>query len=464
MHDMDTTTTIVIFGGTGDLSKKKLLSALLDLYVHDRLPKKFTIIGTARTPYTDTEYQEMIKDVLVGTTHHHTLETIEAFCTHLQYVAGSSDDQSLYEELDTKIYGAESKGQGSNVIFYLAVPPTLYESIFTKLAEHNLSKPRTDDTYVRILLEKPFGRDFNTAQELDAKLSALYSEDQIYRIDHYLAKEAVQNILAFRFANTFFTSPWNNNYIDEIHIQMHESIDVGTRGNFYESIGALRDVGQNHLLQLLALIAMDEPEQFTPENIRDKRAEVLKKLIPETAESITSHVYKAQYNEYRTTKDVDDDSQTETFFSLTAYLDDPTWKGVPFHIEAGKGLPENSVSVKITFKDIVHDFFKSKSMEEMKNVITLDISPHQKMHITLNAKASGHEFTIEPRTLSFHYAEGDTDIVNAYEKVLLDCILGDCTLFTKTDEVLASWKYITSILENWETLPLHAYNKGTYPE
>ena len=453
-------TQIVILGGSGDLAKRKLIPALIDLYTHNKLPEVFSIIGLARTPRTNEEYRAFVADSLQKHGHGHSSEQIESFCAHFSYVSGSFDEKESYGALTKTIASfEEEQSVCTNKLFYLAVPPEYYETIFKNIHTSGLAKICADENWSRILVEKPFGNDLQTAQKLDKTLGSLFKEDQIFRIDHYLAKEAVQNILSFRFANTLMRSPWNNQHIKQVSIKMHESIDIQNRGNFYDAIGALRDVGQNHLLQLLALVAMDEPTTFTPADIRKERAKVLSNLIPITKKTVSTQVTRGQYEGYLDTEGVSSDSTTETFFSFTAYLKNKKWAGVPFYIEAGKSMPERSVVIEILFKDVASGPFETQTCNTVENKVTLTLSPEQAMHITINAKKPGHGYQLESRTLSFT-CDKEGEEIDAYEKVLLDCIEGDHTLFTKTDEVLASWKFITSILQNWNDVPLQTYKKG----
>lgn len=453
-------TQIIILGGSGDLAKRKLIPALIDLYIHNKLPEVFSIVGLARTPRTNKEYQAFVADSLQTHGHGHSSEEIDGFCKHFSYVSGSFDDKDSYSELRKEVSSFEDEYSScTNKIFYLAVPPNYYETIFTNIHTSSLAQVCSDRSWTRILVEKPFGSDLQTAQKLDKKLSSLFKEDQIFRIDHYLAKEAVQNILSFRFANTLLRSPWNNEHVKEVNIKMHESIDIQNRGNFYDGIGALRDVGQNHLLQLLALVAMDEPKTFTATDIRKERVKILKDLLPITRKTVAAQVTRGQYIGYLDTKGVQKDSKTETYFKFTAYLKNKRWKGVPFSVEAGKNMSERNVSIDILFKDVASGPFETNTCHTVENKVTLTLSPEQEMHITINAKRPGHGYQLESQTLSFTCRK-EGDEIDAYEKVLLDCIVGDQTLFTKTDEVLASWKFITSILKNWNDIPLHTYKKG----
>jgi glucose-6-phosphate 1-dehydrogenase len=460
-------TIIVILGGGGDLAQRKLLPALFDLYIQKNLPEVFRIFGLARTQRSDEEYRQLVSAAI----HAHHKNVSEAmlgeFCSHIFYLAGSFEEEGSYDFLTKAVHTYETElERKANKLFYLAVPPAAYENIFKNLHASSLAvTTQKDDAWSRILVEKPFGNDYTTALELDTKLSSFFREDQIFRIDHYLAKEAVLNILSFRFANTLLRSPWNKDFIKEVRITMHESLNASARGSFYDTVGALRDVGQNHLLQILALISMEEPSAFEAKQIRDQRARILEKLIPFTEETIQENAVRAQYEGFRNTQGVKEDSTTETYFEFKAYIDDETWRDVPFFISAGKALRNDQVVVEILFHDVHSGPFEPKEKTTVGNSIILTISPVQSMNIMLNVKKPGHGYELETRTLSFAWDEGNEKGYTAYEKVLLDCIQGDQTLFTKTEEVLASWKFITSITENWDEVPLQTYEEGsTGPE
>lgn len=453
-----TPTAIVILGGGGDLARRKLLPSLFDLFRQHRLPPKFVIIGLARTERTNKEYQDFVSEVLTAST-----SEIESFTKHICYVPGALDMLQSYTMLNDTIHDFETEaGANANVLFYLAVPPQQYEVTFELLHKSGIAVQQDGNTTFRhIMVEKPFGNDFETAQALDTKLSSLFREEQIFRIDHYLAKEAVQNILSFRFANVLFKSPWNSGDIQEVRINLLEKIDVGSRGSFYDPVGALRDVGQNHLLQILALIAMDEPKSLEANDIREKRAEILSKLIPLTDENISTHVRRAQYKGYKESEGIATDSQTETYFEFKAHIDSETWRDVAFYVRAGKALNEENVSVEILFNDVATGPFETKALTTVGNKITLSISPEHAMHVTLNVKNPGHGFGVVPKTLSYVWDTQTTPQINAYEKVLLDCIANDRTLFTSSNEVLASWKFITALQSAWHTVPLQTYAKGS---
>jgi glucose-6-phosphate 1-dehydrogenase len=456
-------TQIVILGGSGDLSRRKLLPALLDLFARGMLPETFNIIGLARSQWNRSEYADFVKKAI--DTHHvdhpHTNQQVEEFCQHLTYVSGSFDDNTSYDRLQTTLDVFDGQNNvRSNRLFYLAVPPKFYEQIFTDLQGTGVASEK-EGAWTHILVEKPFGNNLETAQKLDSRLAKLYREDQIFRIDHYLAKEAVQNILSFRFANSLLLAPWNKESIESVHVKMLETIDVGSRAGFYEGVGALRDVGQNHLLQLLALVAMKEPAEFSVDAIRNARAEILSTLKPITQDILHETVLRAQYEEYRGNDAIPDDSSTETYFELRAEFDTPEWENIPFYIQAGKAVDTAEVSITLHLKDIATGLFETESCLSVGNKIKLTISPEQKIEITLNAKSPGLGYQLETRTLSFTCNKAKDEIKNSYEKVLYDSIIGDQTLFTQTEEVLSAWKFITPILEQWNKLPLYSYRKGS---
>jgi len=456
-------TQIIILGGTGDLSRRKLLPALLDLHVKGMLPVTCNIIGLARSQWSREEYAEYVKTAIETnhSSHAHTQAQVDAFCNTLNYVCGSFDDVDSYLRLGKAIDVFDTKEKTrSNRLFYLAVPPKYYEQIFSDLQRSGVTNEEPK-TWTHILVEKPFGSNLKTAQKLDRQLAELFREDQIFRIDHYLAKEAVQNILSFRFANTLMRAPWDKNSIASVHVKMLETIDVGSRASFYNEIGALRDVGQNHLLQLMALIAMKEPASFKPEDIRRARANALKAIKPIDIKNIQNVVMRAQYEEYRENESIPNDSQTETYFELHTEFDTPEWAGVPFYVQSGKAVASSEVSITIKLKDVATGLFDTKSCLSVGNEIKLTISPEQTMEISLNAKSPGLGYQLETRKLSFTCAKNETELDNSYEKVLYDSIIGDQTLFTQTEEVLSAWKFITPILEHWHTIALYSYKKGS---
>ncbi len=459
-HTSSTPTVFVIFGITGDLSQKKLLPALLDLYVKEALPKQFTIWGFSRKTFSDEGFRIYLSELLGDKKKLYSEEAVTSFLQSVHYHQGNFDSKTSYTDFGDVLAEHDRKqGVCSNKLFYLAVPPLQYEVILTSLAHSGLTTPcKGEEGWTRVLIEKPFGRDIKTARALDRLLGKLFTEEQIFRIDHYLAKETLQNILAFRFVNELFEPVWNSRYIESVTIRMHESQDVSTRGAFYDSIGALRDIGQNHMLQMLAVIAMDSCQLFTSSEIRKKRAEVFRRL---SCSSYTD-IVRGQYEGYSTTEGVSPDSETETYFKLEARVNSRRFKGVPFILEGGKAMKNSLAEIVIQFKNTPISFLGIESeVGTSRNTLTFRVQPNESIELIFWAKKPGLRYELEQRTLAFTY-EGDKEsVVDAYEKVLLDAVMGDQTLFASTDEVLYAWKFITPILEKWKNVPLRVYKKGS---
>jgi len=454
-------TIITIFGATGDLSTNKLIPALFDLFQKGYLPDAFKIIGVSRRALSHDEYRQFAKEALEKKIASLSREPLEAFLAHVSYTQGSFDDEGSYRRLkDTLAIEESSFGQCANKLFYLAVPPLYYHGIFEKLASSGLTVPCSDATgWTRVLVEKPFGNDIDTAQELDRVLGALFREEQIFRIDHYLAKEALQDTLMFRFSNLLFEPLWNNNYIEKVEITLAEKKGVEGRGSFYDGVGALRDVGQNHMLQMLAFIAMEDPVELDAVRIRTERARVLQALRPITKDT----VLRGQYAGYLDTPSVAENSQTETYFRVKAFIDNERWQGVPFYLESGKALAEDKTEIKIYFKKTMSCLCPPGAEHHHQNILTFKIQPNEGISIVFWAKKPGLSTELEPKELSFSYRSSpDASLLaDAYEKVLFDGIAGDQMLFTSTEEVNAAWKFITPIFELWNDLPLHSYAKGS---
>ncbi len=444
-------TIFVIFGVTGDLSQKKLLPALFNLYKNGSLPKQFKIIGFSRRSWSDDNLRKFVTSVIPAKANH---TQFEDFLTHFQYAEGVFEDARAYENLKKKLERIDTEfGMCTNKLLYLAVAPIFYGIIFKELADSGLSIPCGGELgWTRILVEKPFGRDTKTAAKLEKQLCAIFKEEQIFRIDHYLAKETLQNILAFRFANAIFEPLWNAKSIERVEITLHEKQGLENRGEFYDGVGALRDVGQNHMLQMLALIAMERPSNFTALEIRKKRAQVLKKL--KLSKIQTAGIIRGQYQGFNQEKGVHKESKTETYFKVPAFVAESRWKDVPFILESGKALGDSKTEITIYFK-------KLPGTEQ--NIITFRIQPNEGIDIRFWLKEPGFVQEYEPTTLSFSYAEDSLvrELPDAYERVLFDCVRGDQTLFASTEEVTYSWKFITPILDIWQKLPLMIYSKGS---
>ncbi|MEK7213918.1 MAG: glucose-6-phosphate dehydrogenase [Patescibacteria group bacterium] len=453
-----TSTIFIIFGITGDLAGRKLLPALLSLYVKKQLPLKFAIVGFSRRLFSKEEFRDYIRGHINIRSGQFKEEDIKHFIDHMYYEQGLFDKSESYSNLAFRLKTIDDGfKQCSNKLFHLSIPPILYESIFDFLSRSSLTIPcRGNEGWTRILVEKPFGNDIDTAKRIDKKLGEHFDENQIFRIDHYLAKEALQNILAFRFTNSLFEPLWNHNHIDKIHIKLLEKIGVENRGAFYDNIGALKDVGQNHMLQMLALVAMEAPDKFDAENIRKERSKILNHLMPITPKNVGSRIVKGQYEGYRLEQGVREYTKTETYFRLETYINTPRWKDIPFYLESGKALADTKTEIDIYFKN------PNTVDEEKQNILTFRIQPDEGIKIRFWVKTPGFEMKVEPKTLKFKYADFPSLLVlpDAYERVLYDAITGDQTLFTSTEEVLNAWKYITSVISSWGNVPLTLYKKG----
>ena len=458
-------TIITIFGATGDLSTNKLIPALFDLFQNGYLPSVFKIIGISRRALSDDEYRNAAKNSVADRVKSSKHGVLEDFLSHISYTQGTFDDEESYKQLNKVLEAEEfSFGQCTNKLFYLAVPPMHYKGIFEKLAESGLTKPCSDETgWTRILVEKPFGNDIATAQELDQVLGQLFKEEQIFRIDHYLAKEALQDILMFRFSNMLFEPLWNKTYIEKVEIILHEKKDVENRGAFYDGTGALRDVGQNHLLQMLAFVATEDPLELDAVRVRAARGRVLRDLRPITKDTVSSLVVRGQYEGYLSAPAVVPASQTETYFRIKAFIDNDRWQDVPFYLESGKALTENKTEIKIYFKKTDSCLCPPGAEHQHQNVLTFRIQPNEGISVVFWAKKPGLSLDLEPKELSFSYrsSPGAALLADAYEKVLFDGIAGDQLLFTSTEEVSAAWQFITPILELWKDIPLHTYPKDS---
>ncbi len=460
--------TIVVFGATGDLFQRKLARALFDLFVKKLLPVDTEIVGFARKDFSHDGFRGLLSEWALHRNHAGEDKGIEEFSARAYYHHGDLSDEKSYASLGAFLAERDrARGSCSDKIFYLAVPPNLYETVFVRLARSGLAIPCAPgiadegEAWTRVLVEKPFGNDEREAERLDKLLGKLFSEEQIFRIDHYLAKETLQNIISFRFSNGLFEPLWSRKHIERVRLLFLERDDVSTRGSFYDGVGALRDVGQNHLLQMLALVAMENPKKMEGGAIRAARRRVLEKITG-GGRDLTKWITRGQYDGYAAEAGVQKNSQTETYFRIVAGIVNSRWRGVPFTLEAGKALSESKVSVSVYFKPtpclcpVSHE-------APHQNVLTFSISPEQGISALFWAKRPGFEFGLEPKELSFSFSEGviERQIPDAYERVLYDCIRGDQTLFASTAEVKAEWRFITPILEKWSRLPLLTYPKGS---
>ncbi|MCD7973362.1 MAG: glucose-6-phosphate dehydrogenase [Candidatus Azobacteroides sp.] len=464
---------LVIFGSTGDLTGRKLLPALFRLYINHLLPQHFVILGTGRKDLTNEAYHDHVKEVLnrfIPSMEEKETTLIPGFLDLIYYQHVNNKEQADFEGLKNRIYTlSKEKGISPNIIFYFSIPPFLYETVAANLIAYGLHEEK--DGWRRIIVEKPFGYSYETAVELDRKLHAGFEEHQIYRIDHYLGKETVQNIMVTRFANGFFEPIWDRKFIDRIEITAAEKIGVENRGGYYETAGALRDMVQNHLLEVLAVIAMEPPVVFDSQSIRNETVKVLQALRPLSAEEVASNVIRGQYIEtaaegkilkgYREEKDVSPDSKTETFVALKVFIDNWRWSDIPFYIRTGKQLPEQVTEVVIHLKPAPHQLFKELCACQPTNMIILRIQPDAGIAIDFGMKVPGEGYKVQNVNMAFHYADLATkEIPDAYERLLLDCMFGDATLFARDDAVKASWKFVDKILNAWKEdpeIPLYFY-------
>ncbi len=443
---------------------KKITPALFNLFQKGELPKKFKIVGFSRREYSKQEFHDYVFSNLIKKGW--DLKTCSAFCDLFDYQPGGFQSLKDFRALSELLQKIDDEwGVCANKLFYLAVPPQFYEVIFKNLSASKLTRPCSEEEgWTRVLVEKPFGKDLKTARKLDGLLSKLFQEIQIYRIDHYLAKEMLQNILTFRFANNFLEKGWDNKLIESVHIKLLENIGVEDRGSFYDGVGALRDVGQNHLLQMLALITMENPGKFgEADAIRKNRAKILKTLeLPELKE-VKSNTFRAQYDGYQTIKGVRPKSDTETYFKIKAFLKDPKWQGVPIILESGKKLKEQRKEIEVAFKHPTPCFCPSG--EHLKNKLFIRMEPEEEITVTFWSKKPGLKMEVEERIFKFSYREksGKPQYTEEYEKLLLDCIAGDQTLFVSSEEVEAMWRFTDPITNAWQKnlVPLKSYQPNT---
>ena len=456
-------TILIILGATGDLMRKKIVPALFNLYKEGKTPKLLHIIGFSRRDLTDDQFKASLEEIL--RTHHQDedITTMHTFLNLWSYNKGTFENEKDYTNLAKKLGFFDNEWKTcANKLFYIAAPPEYYESILTNLKSSNLTLPcSAEEGFTRVLIEKPFGKNMETAAKLEVLLSGLFKEEQIFRIDHYLAKEMLQNIVSFRFSNAVFDGSWDARHIEKVQIRVWETLGVEKRGTFYDNLGTLRDVGQNHLLQMLALIAMDHPGSFNTESIRNKRADILKTLVIPNASEIKKYSYRAQYNGYSHIEGVKTDSNTETYFKIRAFLNHPKWKGVPFILESGKRLKRAQKEIIITFKHPDPCFCPAGASHETKNQITFRFEPDEGVFIDLLSKKPGLQFEVTGSKFNYMYRDQKerTQYVEEYEKLFLDAIDGDQTLFVRSDEVTSMWKFVDPIISAWEhtMVPLNTY-------
>lgn len=463
---------LVIFGASGDLTKRKLIPALYELYIQHLLPEKFAILGVSRTELTDQLFRQKMREFLPVTEKDQT----DIFLDSLFYQSTDTSNAGDYLLLKTRL---ESMGKelsiSSNYIFYLSTPPHLYQVIPQLLAETGLND--LSEGFRRIIIEKPFGTDLASAQELNRKLLSFYKEEQLYRIDHYLGKETVQNMLVTRFSNGIFEPIWNRNFVHHVEITSAETLGVEDRGGYYDHSGALRDMVQNHLMQLVGMIAMEPPVVVEANAIRNEMLKVFQSMRPIKEDDVAKQVFRGQYTGshihgqpvkgYREENGVEPSSRTETFVALKFFIDNFRWAGVPFYIRTGKKMPTKVTEVVIYFKTTPHHLFEYHSDNEpINNQLVLRIQPDEGVLLKIGMKIPGAGFRVQTMNMDFHYNELSTNYLpSAYSRLLLDCMLGDATLYSRSDAVEKAWEYFQPILNAWKhnhEIPVHGYPAGTW--
>jgi glucose-6-phosphate 1-dehydrogenase len=474
--------TMIIFGATGDLTHRKLLPALYNLAIEQPLPPQFTVVGVARRPFSDDEFRKQALDSVNTFSRRRPVnqQVWDTFSNGLFYCQSEFDDPEGYARLGALLDKLDQeRGTQGNRMFYLATPPSFYGDIAGRLSASGVAKRGSEggaSGWSRIVVEKPFGRDLESATTLNAQLNTGFKENQIYRIDHYLGKETVQNIMVLRFGNGIFEPIWNRRYIDHVQITVAESIGIEGRGDYYEQAGAIRDMVQNHMMQLLTLTAMEPPASFGANAVRDEKVKVLR-AIPLLGESeISADTVRGQYGMglvggesvlgYRQEKRVAPQSQTETFVAAKLLIENWRWAGVPFYLRTGKRLPKRVTEIAIEFKRPPYLLFRGSGADGLApNILSMRIQPNEGISLQVSAKVPGQEMRLRTVNLDFLYGSSfGVEPPEAYERLLLDAMIGDSTLFTRIDETEVAWSLIDTILHDWgdTNMPLARYEPGTW--
>jgi glucose-6-phosphate 1-dehydrogenase len=464
-------TTLVIFGGTGDLAHRKLLPAIYNLAHEGSLPERFNLIAVSRSDIPSDDYRKMARESIEQYSRRQPdPQVLDKLLAQLRYVPGTFDDDSVFDHLEQELAKFdEEAGIAFNRIFYLSTAPSFFSLIVQKLGEHGLDKH--EETDVRVVIEKPFGTRLVEARQLNHEVLSVLDESQIYRIDHYLGKETVQNMLAFRFANGMFEPIWNRNYIDYVQITAAEDMGIGRRAGYYDSAGALRDLVQNHMLQLLSLLCMEPPVTFEADEVRDEKVKVLHAVEPPPPDAVVRAQYTAGMGEgkevvgYLEEEGVPPESRTETYVALRLEVDNWRWAGVPIYLRTGKRLARKVTEIAVTLKPVPHLAFQGEgSVGVQPNQLILTMQPNEGVSLSLGAKIPGTRMRIRPVNMEFLYGTSFlSQSPEAYERLIMDAMRGDATLFTRNDEVEAQWRIIDPILERWEQddAPLPTYPAGS---
>ena len=478
----DDPSSFIIFGASGDLTHRKLIPALYNLACANMLPKNFSVIGFAVTPMDDESFRtEMCKAVQDSNeANKFDAKVWGEFVKGLYYITADFHSPEGYQTLKARLKEIQKTGDApGNNLFYLATPPSFYADIVERLGAHGLTTQEAKDSgWTRCIIEKPFGSDLPSAVSLNESIHKVFKEEQIYRIDHYLGKETVQNIMAFRFANSIIDPIWNRRYVDHVQITAAETLGVEHRGKYYEEAGCLRDMFQNHLLQLLSIVAMDPPVRYGGTSVRDRKADVMKSIVPINPENLSEIAIRGQYGPgmfegkslpgYRQEEGVDPESKTETFVALKLFVDNWRWADVPFYLRSGKRLPHKVTEIVIQFKRVPHLFFHLSPEDQMEpNLLVMRIQPDEGISLRFGAKLPGPEMHIRQVEMNFSYTDAfKVQPSTAYETLLLDALEGDPTLFNRSDSVETAWNVIEPILDIWSATkpfqPFPNYASGTW--
>lgn len=472
-----------IFGASGDLTSRKLIPSVFNLYQKDLLHKNFYVLGCARSPMNDTSFRSKMSDCIKKTFKDVKEEILKSFLKKFFYISGDYQSLRLYKDLlqRMKVLDREFLPE-KNHVFYLATPPNVYKGIIEYLGTTGFSEDNNKNLgEIRVVIEKPYGRDLDSAMELDRAVNRVFTEDQVYRIDHYLGKETVQNILLFRFANAIFEPIWNRRYIDNVQITVAESLGVEHRAGYFEQAGLFRDIFQNHMLQMFSLVAMEPPTSFNADRVRDEKVKFLRAIRPFQLDEIKDTIIRGQYGPgiindqklpgYTEEDGVAFDSKVETFISAKLLVDNWRWQGVPFYLRVGKRLARKASTIVVTFKNVPHSMFYPLTPGDLNpNILIFRVQPEEGISLTIQAKHPGPKLCMNTLEMDFHYKDVyEGELPDAYERLLLDCMLGDQTLFIRHDDMEVSWSLITPILKAWEedreckkTGPIIIYPSGSW--